>query len=75
MPLKFNIISNIQNGYGLEDDYQIVRELLEAAGHSVMPVQYDRAIEMQQADVNIFLETLIPVFGWARENWYFPNPE
>jgi hypothetical protein len=75
MPLKFNVVSNINNGYGLEDDYQIVKALLESYGHSVVPVQYDRAQDIQPADINIFLETIIPVFGYAKENWYIPNPE
>jgi hypothetical protein len=75
MPLKFNIITNVENGYGLQNDYQIVKSLLETWGHSVAPVQYDHHLGMSAADINIFLETIIPVFGWAKENWYFPNPE
>ena len=77
MPLTFNIITNYQNGYGLEDDYEIVKERLQEMGHAVTPVQYDRPMieTMRPVDVNIFLETIIPVFGFARENWYLPNPE
>lgn len=77
LPLIFNIISNINNGYGLEDDYEIIKNLLLSYGHTVIPVQYDRPMieTIKPVDVNIFLETIIPVLGFARENWYFPNPE
>jgi hypothetical protein len=75
MPLKFNVVTNIDNGYGLEDDYLVIKNLLQSYGHEVVPVHYNRPGDIKQADINIFLETIIDIFGWARENWYFPNPE
>lgn len=77
MPLTFNVITNLCNGYGLEDDFEIIKFLLQSYGHRVIPVQYDRPRmeTIQPVDVNIFLETIIPVMGYAKENWYFPNPE
>ena len=76
MPLTFNIITNYQNGYGLEDDYEIVRNLLQQYGHKVVPVQYDNPHDIMRAHINVFLEVVVPpLMGYATENWIIPNPE
>jgi hypothetical protein len=73
--VRFNIISNIDNGHGLQRDYEILRGLLEDAGHQVNGVRYDRMRSAQKADVNMFLEMALPVFDASAENWLIPNPE
>lgn len=73
--MKFNIISNINNGYGLQRDYEIIRARLAELGHEVLGFSYHIPEAVAQADINIFLETVIPVFHRARESWLIPNPE
>lgn len=73
--MRFNLISNIDNGYGLQRDYEIVKSLLESHGHEVNGIQFQRPGNVTNADVNIYLETVIDLHGYARENWLFPNPE
>lgn len=78
-----NIISNITNGHGLQRDYEILREDLEALGHEVKGFQWDGVEELQftnlpifHADVNLFLEIFSPqLFCFADQNWFIPNPE
>lgn len=73
--MKFNVISNHHNGYGLEDDYNTVKRVIESCRHEVVPVQFDRK-EIGPADINLFLEVVVPDFHqFARENWIIPNPE
>ena len=72
---RFNIITNLTNGVGLQREYEILSDVLASAGHVVVGVDYQRAA-CPPADVNLFLETVVPsVFGAAPENWVMPNPE
>ena len=80
--MKFNICSNIQNSYGLEKDYRILRRLLESWGHEVNGVQINGLdsvpVDVPDADVNIFFELLsskLIASHKATENWFVPNPE
>lgn len=74
--MKFNIISNIANGVGLQRDYEMVRQLLLERGHQAVGVQFNGARKPEHADCNIFLETLvINFFECAKEQWFVPNPE
>ena len=75
--MKFNIISNVTNGVGLEQDATMLAELLEARGHQARKVQFNaRPIACGRADVNVFLELVVPeFFGYASVNWLVPNPE
>ena len=73
--MRFNIISNISNGVGLQRDYELLRSLLEAHGNQVSGVDF-RAPSAPRADVNIFLEVVTPaMLGAARENLIVPNSE
>ena len=73
--MRFNIISNISNGVGLQRDYELLRSLLESRGHIVAGVDF-RASSAPTADVNIFLEVVtIGMLRMARENWLVPNSE
>ena len=82
--MKFNICTLLNNGFGLEKDYEILRSLLESWGHEVHGVKiagmsgesFDQ--EIPEADVNIFLELLSAyVIGLnkAKQNWFVPNQE
>ena len=73
---RFNIITNLTNGVGLQREYEILREVLASAGHAVVGVDFQRPAGCPPADVNLFLETVVPsVFGAAPQNWVMPNPE
>ena len=73
--MRFNIISNISNGVGLQRDYELLRRLLELHGSQVSGVDF-RAPSAPRADVNIFLEVVTPaMLGAARESWIVPNSE
>ena len=73
---RFNIITNLTNGVGLQREYEILREILASAGHAVVGVDFQRTDGCPPADVNLFLETVVPsLFGAAPQNWVMPNPE
>lgn len=74
--MRFNIISNISNGVGLECDYRLLRESLEKLGHEVCGVPYQNSSLPAKADVNVFLEVVTERFlPFAPRNWVVPNPE
>lgn len=73
---RFNIISNISNGIGLQRDYELLRDILQAAGHQVYGVQFNAARDVQHVDFNVFIETVVPqLFQCGTKNWLIPNPE
>ena len=73
---RFNIITNLANGVGLQREYEILRVVLVSAGHVVVGVDFQQTAGCPSADVNLFLETVVPsVFSAAPENWVMPNPE
>lgn len=73
----FNLITNLNNGAGLERDYRLLRSLLEAHGHRVTGTQFNSPNPaFTRHDVNIFLEVVTPEWlPFARENWIVPNSE
>lgn len=75
--MRFNIVTNIDNGVGLEGDYKLLKSLLESWGHSVNGVHFKKIDGgTPRADINIHLEVLVDaVFDRARENWLIPNQE
>jgi glycosyltransferase involved in cell wall biosynthesis len=73
--MKFNIITNISNGVGLENDYRMLRAELESLGHHVCGLHFKDETGCR-ADVNIFLEIVnSSLFPLARRQWLVPNPE
>lgn len=81
--MKFNLLSNIKNGAGLERDYRLLRRILEEKGHTVEGIMFDQPAPYPRADVNIWLE-ILPSPSWgltaeaidaAPRNWVIPNPE
>lgn len=75
--MRFNIISNLSNGVGLQQDFVLLKNQLELRGHEVQGVQFNaQPFRVSKADVNIFLETVTPAaFPAAKEQWAVPNPE
>lgn len=76
IPLHLNIFTDL-NGKGLEADAKILKEALENLDQIVRCYQFhDCPDEIFEADVNIFIQSIIPkVIPHARLNWFIPNPE
>lgn len=75
--MRFNIVSNLMNGVGLQQDYLLLKAALEERGHAVRGVQFNtHPVVIHRADVNVFLEVVHPgLFQAAPKNWAVPNPE
>lgn len=75
--MRFNLITNLTNGAGLQREYTQLRAELERRGHVVHGIPHrGPACVPSPADVNIFLETVVPsLFSSARQNWAVPDPE
>jgi Glycosyl transferases group 1 len=72
--MHFNLITNM-NGVGLQADAEILGAELERRSHEVTVLQFDRP-HSHRADVNIFLEVVVPpIFALAPKNYFVPNPE
>lgn len=81
--MTFNIITNISNGLGLQRDAELLKALLESAGHTAdltgivkpRPWEIDPLVSPRSHDVNIFLEVICSPIPPANENWFIPNSE
>lgn len=75
--MRFNIVSNLTNGVGLQRNYEFLKKELVARGHQVLGVQFNaKPLLMQPADVNIFDEVVVPeAFKMAPVQWSMPHPE
>jgi len=81
--MRYNVISNIHNGAGLQRDFGILRWFLTGCGHQVEGIMFDQKPPYPKADVNIWLEILpaphlgltAQAFDAAPRNWVIPNPE
>jgi hypothetical protein len=74
------IVTNLDNGKGLERDYRLLRSLLEQWGHDVVGVHFQRHGEVRAAkgwaDLAILLEVCEPcLLDVATRRWLVPNPE
>jgi hypothetical protein len=75
--LKIHVISNIDNGAGLQRDAELVAGALTALGHNAV-LCHMRALptSSHRADLNIFFEATMPAWmKTARRHWLIPNPE
>jgi hypothetical protein len=73
-----NIITNINNGAGLQKDAELFSALLEKQGHKWRMIAYDRPHQgiSYPADINIFMEVMVPyLMNQAPVNWLMPNSE
>lgn len=73
--MRIAVITNTDNGAGLERDAQILKERLTELGHEVRCEHFQRP-GIGESDVNLFVEVLVPAwFARARRNLFIPNPE
>jgi len=74
---RFNVISHLTNGAGLQRDYELLRAELERRGHEVHGIPFRGPMCVPApADVNVFLEVVVPsLLPCARQNVAIPNPE
>jgi len=71
---SLNVIYNKANHFGLEKDYEFIRNAFGKAGYTIQSVDPQEPPKM--ADINIHLE--IPIFAnvpWAKINILLINPE
>ncbi|MDC0679056.1 glycosyltransferase [Sorangium atrum] len=77
--MRIHIVTNIDNGKGLERDYRLLGSLLESWGHRVTGVHFQRvenAGGAGGADLVIFLEVYEPRLAeGAPRRWLIPNAE
>lgn len=75
--MRFNIISNLANGVGLQRDFIQLQHELQSRGHTVKGVQFNaKPFMIYPADVNIFDEVVNPLaFKAAPVQWVMPHPE
>lgn len=73
--MRFNLISNWNNGCGLQRDGAVLKQLLQERGHQVNMVMWKQT-EAPLADVNVFVEVVSgPLLRFAPQQWAVPNPE
>jgi hypothetical protein len=74
--MRIHLISNIDNGKGLERDFRLLRAVLEGWGHTVEGVHFQRHGAVQACDLAVFLEVYEPRLAErAARRWLIPNPE
>ena len=75
--MKFAIVSNINNGIGLQRIYEKLRGLLEARGHTVHGEMWNaNSPTLYPVDVAIFVEVVDQRwFAVAKEAWLIPMSE
>lgn len=75
--MRFNVSTNLSNEAGLQRDYELLRRLLEAAGHSVHGIMFNTyGITPPPADVTIFVEVINPQhIAKDSQVWLIPNSE
>jgi hypothetical protein len=75
--MRFNVISNLANGVGLQRDFIQLQYELQRRGHTVKGVQFNaKPFVITPADVNIFDEVVNPdAFRAAPKQWVMPHPE
>lgn len=75
--MNYTLITNLENGAGLQRDFLMLKERLEALGHAVRGEQFNAINPThRRCDVNIFLEVVTPShMQYATENWFVPNCE
>lgn len=76
--MRIGIVSNINNGKGLQRDYEVLRAELLALGHEVVGIHFqdDRLKAFARFDLLVCLETPAPEFHHLADRcWLIPNPE
>ncbi len=75
--MRFNISTNLNNGAGLQRDYELLTRMLAAAGHSVHGIMFNTyGVTPPPADVTIFVEVINPQhIAKGSQVWFIPNTE
>lgn len=75
--MRAAIITNI-NGIGLQRDAEILTEIIVAAGHEVLALQWDEPLpdDLPKCDLALYLEVLpLDKLDVAPVRWFWGNPE
>jgi hypothetical protein len=73
--MRVNCITNLDNGAGLQREYELLQAELTRRGHVVHGIHHKTPV-LAPADLNIFLEVVVPsVFACAPRQWLVPDPE
>ncbi|MHA2642820.1 MAG: glycosyltransferase [bacterium JZ-2024 1] len=76
MTKSINIITNLDNGAGLQRDATLLANAFATALWEVRPIHVFRPNSIRPAYANLFLEIPNPqLFDYARFQWIIPNPE
>lgn len=79
--MRFGLITNTDNGVGLQKDAEILKGLLESWGHSAHTIHYKKQNQIEEAppaDVHIYMEVVnynLVARKISKEDWFIPNPE
>ena len=75
--MKFNLISNLDNGVGLQQDCLLLQAELLQLGHEASLVHYlNWENPLPDVDINIHLELInTKLYPLAKSQWFVPNPE
>lgn len=74
--MRIVIVSNIGNGIGLQKDFELLRDFIQARGHEVTGQQFDQPANGGDYDLGIFIETINEEMVPMAKRWvYFANPE
>lgn len=76
--MRIGIVSNIDNGKGLQRDFELLLERLVELGHTVEGIHFqnDRYRPIASLDLLVCLETPAPEFWHLSDRrWLIPNPE
>ena len=74
--LKIQVITNVNNGAGLQRDAALLADSLKKLGHEPILKQVRDSHTSELCDLNIFLELMERrFFRDAKRNWFIPNPE
>jgi len=74
--VRFHVITNVDNGKGLQRELEILADRLRADGHEVEGIHFQSRVAPPRAEVALFLETYEPrLAAGAAERWWIPNPE
>ena len=77
----FNIVSNVNNGVGLQKDSELLRDILVEWGHTVNLIHYKKLNQVEEAPralANIYLEVVnydLIARHIAKHEIFIPNPE
>lgn len=74
--MRVGVVTNHDNGKGLQRDYELLGGVLRGWGHEVLPIHFRCSRTAPACDLLIFMETLeTRFFDAAPRRLFVPNPE